>query len=291
MEQKNKSRRKTIQIILIILGIVMFLTVACVSVTLLVLKPTDNRLNMTLSEPLSNITDANIIIDQDDGNLFINETLDNAHVLVSGNLQYFEKMGAPKSVISRDGNLANFSLTENSGRNQSRLPWSACNGTNDWEIHLNPQVSYDISTKTDGGNVTIDLTGLSIKHLNTETGAGMTKIVLPNSATNLDVNANVGAGEITIVVGESVTGILKINAHSGAGEVTVLLPDEIAASFQVKQGQISADARFIKINENTYETSNYAEANDRVEMIVGSGVGMVTITSNLNIGSTLIDKE
>ena len=67
-------------------------------------------------------------------------------VLASGALQYLEKQGQPThSVAVKDGQ-ANFTL-KSGGKGQTwmRMPWSACNGATEWQVHLNPTVSLDIT--------------------------------------------------------------------------------------------------------------------------------------------------
>lgn len=285
MEKNSNVKRKTSRVILIILGIVILLFLFCVVLTLMLFKPMGNLLTTTFSEPLSNTTVTKLIIDQGDGNLTIDGITGSDQFLATGNLQYFEKSGAPVSSVSINQGHYTLSLKANARQPWPRLPWAACNGATEWEIHLNPLVSYEISTQSGGGNVKLDLTKLTITHLETETGGGNMEIILPDNALNLDVTAKVGAGKVTIAVGNAIIGRNTINANSGLGEITIIVPEEIAASLQVNQGQVNADSRFIKINESTYETINYADAANRVEIIVGSSAGKVNITSNLNLDS------
>ena len=103
------------------------------------------------------------------------------------------------------------------------------------------------------------------------------EVILPDNAANLDVIAKTGAGKVTINVGSGITGSNTINASSGAGEVTVFLPKGVAARIKVTQGNVIVDPGFNKINDTTYETPDYQNATDKVEITVGSGAGKVNI--------------
>ena len=194
---------------------------------------------MTLSEPLDGATSATVTIDPGDGNLTLEKSASNEQMLASGTLQYYEKIGVPLSSLTTSNGITTFTLNARGGQPWLQLPWSACNGGTEWLIRLNPAVSYDITALTGGGNIKIDLTGLTVTRLEAETGGGNMEVSLPDNAANLDVHAKTGAGKVTIDVGSSMTGSNTLNANSGAGEVTVILPKDIAARVKVSQGNVS----------------------------------------------------
>jgi hypothetical protein len=111
-------------------------------------------LTNNLAEPLDGVTTAKFDINVGDGNLTIDRLTDDAQLLASGALQYFEKRGQPtQSLVSCNGQAT---LTLSGKATQQlwfRLPWAACNGATEWQIHLNPTVSSDITAHSDGGNV------------------------------------------------------------------------------------------------------------------------------------------
>lgn len=178
-------------------------------------------------------------------------------MLASGALQYFEKQGLPKlTLVSRDGQ-ATFSLEGSATvRPWFHFPWSACNGATEWQIHLNPTVSSDITAHTDGGNV---------------------DVVLPECAANLSVAARTGAGNITVEIGSGTTGSNIVNAKSGAGNVEVYIPSRVAARIHATTGlgKVMMDPQFSKIGDNTYQSSDFNDAANKVELIASSGAGNV----------------
>lgn len=138
-----------------------------------------------LSEPLSGITAARIDINAGDGNLIVDRLTDSAQLLASGTLQYLENQGVPtKSVDTSNGQITLRLRTGRAEQPWFRLPWAACNGATEWQIHLNPAVSSDITAHTDGGNVKLNLEGMAITHVSADTGGGNMDVILPDNATN-----------------------------------------------------------------------------------------------------------
>jgi hypothetical protein len=212
-----------------------------------------------LAEPLDGVTTAKFDINMGDGNLTIDRLTDDAQLLASGALQYFEKRGQPtQSLVSRNGQAT---LTLRAGATRQpwfRLPWAACNGATEWQIHLNPTVSSDITAHSDGGNVKLDLTGMAVTRVFADTGGGNVDVVLPSNAANLSVTAKTGAGAVVVCIPSGVAA--RIRATTGVGKVTI-------------------DPRFTKTAENIYESSDFDSAAHKVEMTLKSGAGSVSVNS------------
>src|SRR5690349_2509648 len=95
--------------------------------------------------PLNGATAAMVDINTDTGNLSIDKLPGGEQVLASGMLEYFEKQGLPSRSVSSDNGQASLTLRGGGGRRSLfRLPWDACNGAYEWQVHLNPLVSTDI---------------------------------------------------------------------------------------------------------------------------------------------------
>ena len=128
------------------------------------------------SEPLDGVQAAVVDVDAGDGNLTIDRlaVTGGAKVLASGALQYLEAQGLPsRSVATSDGQATLTVKSGGGGQPWFRLPWAACNGATEWQIHLNPAVSSDITAHSDGGNVKLDLAGMAVTRLR-PTPAGAT---------------------------------------------------------------------------------------------------------------------
>ena len=242
----------------------------------------NNLLTDDLSAPLNGATTATIEIDTGTGNLTVDELPEGTQVLASGALQYFEKQGRPTEFFSAEGSKATVQIMATAaGRPWLRLPWQACLGGTEWQIHLNPSVSSDITAHTGGGNVKLDLADLALTSLSADTGGGNMDIVLPEHAADLRVTARTGGGNISIEIGEAITGSNMVEANSGAGNVVVELPRDVPARVDAStgMGKVIVEPRLSKIGAHMYQSADYEDAADKLEISAHSGAGNVSITT------------
>jgi len=241
-----------------------------------------NVLTYNLWELLNDVTTAEVNINTAEGNLTIDRFTGSEQVLASGTLQYFENQGPPsRNLNSSNGQAA---LTLRGGNTRQpwfHFPWAACNGAIEWQIHLNAAVSFDITARSGGGNVRLDLTGMVVTRVSADTGGGNMDVVLPDHAANLSVAAKAGAGNVTIDLGTGTTGSNTVNANSGAGNVVVRVPGGIAARVHATTGlgKVIVDPRFNRTDKNTYQSPDYDGAADKVEIIIHSGAGNVSVNA------------
>jgi hypothetical protein len=218
-----------------------------------------NVLTENLSELLNGATTAKVDINAGDGNLTIDQLTSGEPVLASGTLQYFENQGLPtRTLVSKSGEATLTLKGGNAGRPWFRFPWAACNGATEWEIHLNPTVSSDITAHSDGGNVRLNLAGMAVTRVSADTGGGNVDVVLPDNAANLSVTAKTGAGNVVVCVPSGVAA--RIHATTGLGKAIV-------------------DPRFSKTDKNTYQSPDFDSAANRVEITVNSGAGNVSVST------------
>jgi hypothetical protein len=239
-----------------------------------------NILIHNLSKPLNGVKTATVEINTDSGNLTIDRLTGGEQLLASGTLQYFEKQGLPTKTLSSSNGRATLTLRGGgSVRPWFRLPWAACIGAYEWQIHLNPTVSSDITAHSGGGNVKLNLAGMAVTRLSAGTGGGNMEVVLPDHAANLSVTARTGGGNVSVEIGGGATGSNTIDARSGAGNVVVHVPGAIAAKIHATSGlgKVIVDARFNKIDANTHQSPGYDGAADRVEITAHSGAGNVSV--------------
>jgi hypothetical protein len=241
-----------------------------------------NVLTENLAEPLNGARTAKVHIDAGDGNLKIDRLAGGEQLLASGTLEYVEKQGRPTRTLVSSGDEATFTLRGGSGKQPwIRLPWAACNAATEWQIHLNPGVSADITAHSDGGNVRLDMRGMTVTHVFADTGGGNMDVVLPDTAADLGVTAKTGAGNVTVEIGSDSTGCNSIDAGSGAGNVVVAIPSRLAARIRATTGlgQAMVDSRFAKIADNTYQSPDFEGAAHKVEITAKSGAGNVIVKS------------
>jgi len=217
----------------------------------------NNVLIHNLSEPLNGATAAKVDINAGDGNLTIDGFTGGGQVLANGTLQYTEKQGLPTQTLDCGNGHATLALkVGRAGQPWFRLPWAACNGATEWQIHLNPTVSSDITAHADGGNVKLDLAGMAVTRLSADTGGGNMEVVLPDNAANLSVTAKTGAGNVVVHIPSGMAA--RIQATTGLGKAVV-------------------DPRFSQTGKNTYQSPDYDSALNKVEVTASSGAGNVIV--------------
>jgi hypothetical protein len=241
-----------------------------------------NLLIHNLSEPLNGTKTAIVDINTDSGNLTIGPLTGGEQLLASGTLEYFENQGLPtQSANTRNGQAT---LTLRGGgteRSWFRLPWAACGGAYEWQIDLNPTVASDITAHSGGGNVKLNLAGMTVTNLLVDTGGGNMDVVLPDNAANLSVTAKTGGGNVSVEIGSGTTGSNTVNASSGAGNVAACVPSGIAAKVHATSGlgKVIVGSGFSQLDGNTYQSPDYDSAPNRVEITVNSGAGNVSVNT------------
>ena len=244
-----------------------------------------NILTSTLSEPLCGATTAKVDIDTASGNLMIEALTGTGGepVLANGTLEYIANQAMPSRSVDIHNGQATLTLKSTSiGRPLFRLPWSGCIAATDWHIHLNPDVRADITARSGGGDVRLNLAGMTVTGVMADSGGGDLDVVLPDNATNLNVMAKTGGGNVTVEIGRDTTGSNSVNAGSGAGNVEVRIPGELAARIRATSGlgKVIVSPRFRDIDQHMYESSGFDRAADKVVITITSGAGNVIVSAN-----------
>lgn len=216
-------------------------------------------LTQTISEPLDGAKTAKIDINPGDGNLTIESLAYGEPVLVSGALEYLENQGVPVCSVTTQLGLATLTLKSKNGKQPwLRMPWAACNGATTWQVHLNPSLPADISARSSGGNLRLDLAGMQITRVTAETGGGNIDLVLPDYAAGMIVLAKTGAGNVTL----SLPGNRPARIHATTG-----------------LGKVMMDPCFSPVDKNTYQSPDYERAVNKVEITLTSGAGNVIVST------------
>ena len=218
-------------------------------------------LTQNLSEPLDGATTAKVAINMVDGNLTLDGATSGEPLLTSGTLQYLEYQSLPTQSVNKNNGQTTFTLKA-SGKGQPwfHFPRTAYNGAIEWQIHLNPTVLFDITAHTGGGNVNLNLTDIAVTCVTADTGGGNMEVILPDNAAGLIVAVKTGAGSVVVHV--PVTIAARIHATSGLGKVIVA-------------------SRFNRIDGNTYQSPDYNNDVDKVEITVQSGAGNVSVKEKI----------
>ncbi|NPV06916.1 MAG: hypothetical protein HPY83_03000 [Anaerolineae bacterium] len=247
------SRTMAVMICLILLLAATIGLASCASAT-------GDVLTYDLVEPLNGVTSARFNIDAGNGNLTIDWLTGGEPLLAGGTLQYLERQGQPmRTLVSFLGEATLTLEGGDQGQSWFRLPWAACNGATEWNIHLNPTVSSDITAHSNGGNVRLNLASMAVTRVTADTGGGNMEVILPDNATNLTVSAKTGAGNVLVSLPSGLAA--RIHATTGLGKVIV-------------------DPSFSQTDKHTYQSSDYDTAANRVELTLSSGAGNVNVTTN-----------
>ena len=127
----------------------------------------------------------------------------------------------------------------------------------DWNFNLTRDIPISLTINTGASESRIDLSELRIPYLKLETGASSTALTLPAQAGNT---------------------LAEINA--GVASVDVHLPEGVAARIRIKEGLSARNinsARFPRLEGNLYQSPDYDQAANRVELNIETGVGSISI--------------
>jgi hypothetical protein len=127
----------------------------------------------------------------------------------------------------------------------------------DWDIRLNGEIPLSLDIDSGASASVLDLTNLKVTELDIDTGASSTEIHLPANA-----------------------GITIVDIDSGAASLNIHVPAAVAARIRVKSGVTSVNvdqARFPRLDGGFYQSEDYANAANRAEITIDTGVGSVDI--------------
>lgn len=124
-----------------------------------------------------------------------------------------------------------------------------------WDLSVNRTIPLKIKMETGASDNHLDLRGSQLKDLHLETGASTSEIFLPENA-----------------------GETKVQIESGASTIRIHVPQNVAARIKVGGliGKTINSERFQK-NGDIYQSAGYADAANRAEIEIESGVGSIEI--------------
>jgi len=127
----------------------------------------------------------------------------------------------------------------------------------DWHLNLTRDIPISLTINSGASESRIDLSELRVPYLKLETGASSTSLTMPAAGGNT---------------------LAEINA--GVASVDVRVPEGVAARIRIKEG-LSArsinSARFPRLEGNIYQSPDYDQAANRVELNIEAGVGSISI--------------
>ena len=234
--------------------IVLVLTLAVIaSVVILlvaapdVLGPSPSGGTERIAEPLDGAERADLEVNFAAGELTIGR-LDDSSSLIEGELKLATQK-KPIWKIERSGSQASMNLGYRQGE-----AFQGWNEGDVWALRLSPKAGFSLHVDVGAGGATLDLTGLAIRDLKVQAGAGQTTVVFPAE------------------------GQFSAGVNGGVGALVLEIPEGMAARLQIDRGlsAISVSDRFKKEGQG-YVTGDWATNENRVDIKVAVGVGVVTV--------------
>ena len=122
----------------------------------------------------------------------------------------------------------------------------------EWQFSLTQEVPVAIKLDSGASNLNLDMTDVKLTFLGINSGASGIKIKLPAHA-----------------------GQTLVDIDAGAASIDLLVPEGVAARIRIEQGASSVmvdEKRFPShINQNLFESENFASAPDKVEISLDGG--------------------
>jgi len=161
----------------------------------------------------------------------------------------------PGETITRDfhvdGNVAHFQLKS---QGVPIMPFGPHRYDQSWNLDLSPSVPLLLQVSSGVGESVLDLSDLQVTNLDVSSGVGQTRLQLPAH------------------------GRVQAKVSGGIGQVVVTIPESMAARIHASAGLggLSVSNRFQRDGRD-YVSTNYATADDRVDLDISGGIGEVVV--------------
>ncbi|MGJ3237427.1 MAG: hypothetical protein ACFE0Q_01850 [Anaerolineae bacterium] len=147
----------------------------------------------------------------------------------------------------------------------------------EWRVKLSPDVPLSLDINGGVGPSRIDLTGLTVRHLDCDAGVGQFIVILPEQDDELDVDIDTGVGETKIYLPENVSANLEIDA--GVGSVDVTIPPNSAVQIRASSGigSINVPSSLRKLekkgDKTVWQSEGFDLAERRIVIRYSGGIG------------------
>ncbi|MBN1318139.1 MAG: hypothetical protein JXA42_21835 [Anaerolineales bacterium] len=203
--------------------------------------------DMVISEPLDGAELAGLQIDFAAGQLDIGQLEDSASIF-EGELELATSR-EPEWQIKRQAGKVEMVLGYPGGN------FSSWGKGDSWNVKLSPLAGLNLDINMGAGDAELTLAGLDVRRLVFEAGAGRGLITLPRQ------------------------GDMVVKITGGVGQLVVEIPEGMAARIQVERGLggLSMPDRFKSIGDNVYVSGDWESNENRVDLDISVGVGLVTL--------------
>jgi hypothetical protein len=125
-----------------------------------------------------------------------------------------------------------------------------------WHFRLNRDIPLYLRVEAGASQIEMDLSDLNVPHARLAIGASTTRLTMP------------------------ARGVSLLDVEAGAATIDIHVPEGVAARVRVKQGATSLNidkSRFPRLDSEMYQSPNYDQSPNRVEVNVEAGLGAITI--------------
>ncbi len=202
-----------------------------------------------LSQPLGDIKSASIELDTGLADMTVTALGPDSGDLMSGTFGHREGSRIIKT-YELIGDGARLRLRE-----ESTNFFLASTSISRWDIKLNPTVPLSLIVNGGVGRTSLDLSAMKVTDLVIDSGVGSMTVTAPASGS-VRVSLNGGVGSATVVVPQGMAGRIRVNA--GLGGISV------------------NQSRFPR-SGNVYQSVDYVNAVNKIDIQVDGGIGGINI--------------
>ncbi len=138
----------------------------------------------------------------------------------------------------------------------SAFDWDGTDGWSRWQIDLARGIPLDLQIELAAGDVDVDLTELDVTRLTVDMAAGSLEVFLPAAAGDTEVVIDAAAANVVIRVPDGVAARITADAAFGATDI---------------------DTRRFPRKGGGYESDDYADAENRVDITINVSFGRVAV--------------
>jgi hypothetical protein len=181
------------------------------------------------------------------------EALADSPNFVEGTVGYSRySLPVEKGFRVREGQ-ARFSLQ---ARTRSIPLWLPGDAGEDWDLRFSTRIPLQLEVEIGAGNVRMNLRELKVTRLDVEGGAGRAFIRFPSAAA-----------------------LTEASISAGVGEITVQIPENVGARVRVSRALTAVRVENSRLTRSgdEYISTNYATAENKLELRVESAVGAIII--------------
>jgi hypothetical protein len=196
-----------------------------------------------ISVPLDDAQSARIKLQHGAGRLWVNSDAPSG-ILVEGDIG-----GGLELRTTRQGDQINLQM------NPSGFSWFP-GTTLDWRIAFSNAVPITMEIDSGASDTRLDCSELNLQDLYLKSGASSTMLTLPAHA-----------------------GFTRVRIESGAASVDIRIPEGVAANIRSRGGMssVNVDRNRFPRQGDVYRTSDYDQANNKIDLDIQMGVGSVTV--------------